>query len=175
MQGCLDWHNSYFRGVAGRPSRRSKNPVWHTFVLQFVMGSKGTIILIEDDLDDQQILQDIIQELGVGNELLFFDDCNLAYNHLMSLTEKPFLIICDINLPRMDGIELKQKIDATDHLRRQAIPFVFLTTSNSMQTIEEAYRFTNLQGYFQKSDTMAGIKKKIKIILDYWTEALRPS
>ena len=149
--------------------------VWHAFVLRFGMSTKGAIILIEYDLDDQQILRDVLQDLGVKNELLFFGDCYLAFNHLMSLIEKPFLIICDINLPKMDGIELKQKIDATDHLRRKAIPFVFLTTSDSSQTIEDAYRVTNLQGYFQKSNTMAEIRKKIKLILDYWTEALHPS
>ena len=139
------------------------------------MSKKGPIILIEDDPDDQQILREVFADLEVENSLHFFDDCDAAFAHLMSIHEKPFLIISDINMPKTNGIELKQRIDSTDYLRRKSIPFVFLTTSDSEQTIDEAYRMTNVQGYFQKSHTMAGIKKKIKLVLDYWTEALHPA
>lgn len=138
------------------------------------MSRKGPIIVIEDDPDDQQILREVLTDLEVKNDLQFFDDCDEAFAHLMSIREKPFLIICDINLPRTNGIELKQRIDETDYLRRKAIPFVFLTTSDSQQTINEAYRINNLQGYFQKSHTMPAIRKKVKLILEYWTEALHP-
>jgi len=138
------------------------------------MKSKEPIIIIEDDLDDQEVLRDVFEELQVTNELQFFDDCDKAFAHLMSLPEKPFLIISDINLPKTNGIELKQRIDTTDRLRQMAIPFVFLTTSDAQQTIDAAYRINNLQGYFQKSHTMADIKRKVKLILDYWTEALHP-
>ena len=138
------------------------------------MVKKGAIIVIEDDHDDQQILRDIFKELNVQNEILFFDESNTAYNHLMSITEKPFIIICDINMPKMNGIELKQRIDSTDHLRKKAIPFVFLTTSDQQQTVDDAYRVTNLQGYFKKGTSMEEIKKRIHFILEYWQEAVHP-
>jgi CheY-like chemotaxis protein len=147
---------------------------WHTFVAQFFMSKKGPIILIEDDLDDQEILRDVFQELKVQNELRFFADCDAAYNHLMSSEEKPFLILSDINLPKMSGVELKKKIDETDSLRRKSIPFLFLTTSNNPDTVGQAYRITNLQGYFQKSDTITDLKEKVKLIVDYWSTALHP-
>jgi response regulator RpfG family c-di-GMP phosphodiesterase len=138
------------------------------------MRSKNAIIIIEDDPDDQQVLQEVLNNAGVKNELLLFDDCDKAYNYLMSTTEKPFLIISDINLPKMNGIELKQKIDATDYLRKKAIPFIFLTTSDKQVTVDDAYRTTNLQGYFKKGSSMQEIKEKINCILAYWTEALHP-
>jgi CheY-like chemotaxis protein len=138
------------------------------------MVKKGAIIVIEDDHDDQQILRDIFKELNVKNEILFFDESNTAYNHLMSITEKPFIIICDINMPKMNGIELKQRIDSTDHLRKKAIPFVFLTTSDQQQTVDDAYRLTNLQGYFKKGTSMEEIKKRIHFIMEYWQEAVHP-
>jgi len=138
------------------------------------MNSKEPIIVIEDDLDDQDMLREVFQELGVTYELRFFDDCDKAYAHLMSLHKKPFLILCDINLPKINGIELKQRIDSTDKLRKMAIPFVFLTTSDTQQTVDAAYQRTNLQGYFQKSHTMSDIKRKVKLILEYWTESLHP-
>lgn len=138
------------------------------------MNKKGPIIIIEDDHDDQQILRDVFQELGVKNKLLFFNESDAAYNHLMSIREKPFLILCDINLPKMNGIELKTKIDTTDFLRRKAVPFVFLTTSDDQATINDAYRVTNLQGYFKKGVSMQEIKRRVNSILAYWSEALHP-
>lgn len=135
---------------------------------------KGPIIVIEDDKDDQEILQEVFADLEINNELRFFNDCEQAYEYLTSMTEKPFLIICDINLPRMNGIELKLRIDKTDQLRKKAIPFVFLTTSDAQQTIEAAYSITNLQGYFQKSLSMEELKNNIKLIIDYWRTTLHP-
>src|SRR5829696_8176677 len=132
------------------------------------MNKMQPIIIIEDDLDDQQILREVFAELKAEYSQLFFGECDSAYNYLMSTQDKPFLIICDINLPKMNGIELKQKIDSTDFLRRKSIPFVFLTTSDDQQTIDEAYRITNLQGYFKKGISMQEIKQKINSILEYW-------
>ena len=138
------------------------------------MSKKGSIIIVEDDPDDQLILREVLEELQVENQLVFFENCDSAYGYLMSASEKPFLIICDINLPKMNGVELKQKIDSTDLLRKKAIPFVFLTTSDEQATIDDAYRITNLQGYFKKGSSMNEIKKRVKCILDYWQEALHP-
>lgn len=138
------------------------------------MRKNGKIIIIEDDPDDQQVLREVFEELAVEYDLLLFDDCDNAYIHLMSLQEKPFLILCDINLPKMNGIELKQRIDSTDRLRRMAVPFIFLTTSDEKKTIDDAYRITNLQGYFKKGTSMQEIRRKLKCILDYWKEALHP-
>ncbi|HEV7331816.1 MAG TPA: response regulator [Flavisolibacter sp.] len=138
------------------------------------MHAKGPIIVIEDDQDDQEILKDVMQDLGIKDELRFFDDCERAFDYLVSTPDKPFLIICDINLPRMNGIELKQRIDATNHLRQMAVPFIFLTTSDNQKTVNDAYRTTHIQGYFTKQPMLDEIKRKLKLILNYWTEALHP-
>jgi CheY-like chemotaxis protein len=132
------------------------------------------IVIIEDDQDDQEVLREVLTELQVSNPLHFFDDCEKAFQFLLTSIKNPFLILCDINLPRMDGIQFKRKIDSTESLRKKAIPFVFLTTSEAQLTVNQAYTITNLQGYFQKSATMADIKQKVKLILDYWSTALHP-
>lgn len=138
--------------------------------------SKGeTIVIIEDDQDDQEVLREVFQSLDVGKELVFFESSNEAFNFLMSTSLKPFLIISDINLPKMTGLDLKRKIDTTDYLRRKAIPFVFLTTADRTNTIDEAYSITNLQGYFRKGINMEEIRKTISCIVNYWSAALHPS
>jgi len=60
------------------------------------------------------------------------------------------------------------------YLRKKAIPFVFLTTADDQQTIDDAYRVSNLQGYFKKGSSMQEIKKRIGCILEYWREAVHP-
>ena len=138
------------------------------------MKQKEPIIIIEDDPDDQQMLRETFAELGTDRELVFFDDCDKAFAYLMSAPIKPFLIISDINMPGKDGISFKIKIDETDHLRMKSIPFIFLSTSGADNFIDMAYRKTNLQGYFQKSSSVADIKKQLHCILMYWEEALQP-
>jgi CheY-like chemotaxis protein len=139
------------------------------------MSNGEFIVIIDDDEDDRDVLRDVFQSLAIRKELVFFESSNEAYNFLMSTTAKPFLIICDINLPRMNGIELKRKIDTTDYLRRKAIPFVFLTTADRDYTIDEAYSATNLQGYFRKGVAMEEIKHTVQCIISYWSAALHPT
>lgn len=137
--------------------------------------SKGDyIIIIEDDQDDREMLREVFQDLGVQKELMFFEQSDDAFNYLMSTSRKPFLILSDINLPKMSGIELKRKIDTTDYLRRKSIPFIFLTTADTRNTIDEAYTVTNLQGYFRKGVAMEEVRETIRCIVHYWSAALHP-
>ena len=138
------------------------------------MKPNNNVIIIEDDRDDREILRDVFSEINGSYELIFFDNAPAAFNYLMSIPGKPFIIISDINLPGMSGIELKRKIDSTDYLRKKAIPFVFLTTANSQNIIEQAYQLTNLQGYFKKEHLLKEIKQQIQRIMDYWSLALTP-
>ena len=139
------------------------------------MAKSELIVIIEDDKDDQDVLRDVFRSLNTPYELVFFEQGNDAYNFLMSTNRKPFIIISDINLPKMNGIELKRKIDTTDYLRRKAIPFVFFTTADNRGTIDSAYEVTNLQGYFHKGLLMEEIAENIRCILNYWSRALHPS
>lgn len=139
------------------------------------MAKSELIVIIEDDKDDQDVLRDVFRSLNTPYELVFFEQGNDAYNFLMSTNRKPFIIISDINLPKMNGIELKRKIDTTDYLRRKAIPFIFFTTADSRGTIDSAYEVTNLQGYFHKGLLMEEIAENIRCILNYWSRALHPS
>ena len=138
------------------------------------MKPNNNVIIIEDDRDDREILHDVFNEINGNYALLFFDNAPAAFNYLMSIPDKPFIIISDINLPGMSGIELKRKIDSTDYLRKKSIPFVFLTTADSPSIIEQAYQLTNLQGYFKKAHLLKEIKHQIQQIMDYWSLALHP-
>lgn len=135
----------------------------------------GAIILIDDDPDDHHIVQHVIAELEVKNQLLIFIESEAAYNYLSThLNEQPFIILCDINMPKMNGIELKRKIDENPELRRKSIPFVYLSTAASPNTIREAFEL-NVQGFFIKPYDVNKIKATLKLVFDYWSECRHPN
>ena len=138
------------------------------------MKPNNNVIIIEDDHDDREILHEVFNEINSNYQLIFFDNAPAAFNYLMSIPDKPFIIISDINLPGMSGIELKQKIDSTDYLRKRSIPFIFLTTADAPNIVEQAYQATDIQGYFKKQHSLKEIKQQIQWIINYWTLALHP-
>ena len=135
----------------------------------------GNIIIIDDDLDDQLILENVFKELWVENPLIFFKDSVKAYQYLLNTDEQPFLILCDINMPRMSGLELKNKIDQHPRLKEKSIPFVFLSTSCRKQEVMQAYNQLTVQGFLKKSYDMDQLKEKMKIVLQYWSICEHPN
>jgi CheY-like chemotaxis protein len=138
------------------------------------MQQNGPIIILEDDQDDREILTEAFKSLGIKNELKFFDDCKKALSYLKTTTDRPFLIISDINMPKMSGNDLKREINKDEHLRRKSIPFIFFTTSAQKSSVATAYELM-VQGYFQKANDFNDIRKSIKMIVDYWTICLHPN
>ena len=90
------------------------------------MANSGPILIIEDDVDDKAMFQEILVELNIKNQLVWFQQCDEAFHYLKSTTVQPFIIFSDINLPIQSGIEFKRQIDSDKDLRRKSIPFVFL-------------------------------------------------
>lgn len=138
------------------------------------MNTKGPIIIVEDDIEDREIMQEIFSELGIANELKFFYEGSDVLQYLRNTHDKPFLILTDVNMPGVNGLELREEIIKEDHLRRKSIPFVFLSTSDGSQIINKVYDL-QVQGYFQKQTSFPEIKKQIKLIVDYWANCKHPN
>lgn len=131
------------------------------------MPRSGPIIIVEDDSDDSELLKDVFEELQVPNILRFFNSCLLAMDYLLTTLEKPFLIISDINLPAMSGLDFLKKIHENEQLKRKSIPFIFLSTTSNNEIIHQAYRMP-LHGFFVKPTSLEEQKQLIKMIVDYW-------
>ena len=138
------------------------------------MSLKGPIIAIEDDVDDQFLLKTAIEELKIANKILFFENGQEALVYLQSTQEQPFLILCDINMPIMNGLELREHIDRNEYLKKKSIPFVFLSTADNPNIIEAAYH-SKIQGFYKKLSNFMDYKKQIRIIVDYWEHCLHPN
>ena len=138
------------------------------------MSNKGPIIAVEDDADDQFLIQSVIEELGLPNKIIFFGNGLEALMYLETVQEQPFLIICDINMPVMNGLELRGRIEQNSYLKRKAIPFIFVSTADNPLVIDSAYEST-IQGFFKKENNFSDFKKQIQIICDYWQFCLHPN
>ncbi|GAB3517947.1 response regulator [Emticicia fontis] len=133
------------------------------------------VLLIEDDADDKDILHEVLVELKLPYEVLWFKNGPSAWQYLTTTTEQPFVILCDINLPFQNGIEFKRQIDENPELRKKSIPFLFYSTSDSQKLVNEAYTQLTVQGFFKKQYDFEEIKNHIKIILDYWAICRHPN
>jgi CheY-like chemotaxis protein len=151
---------------------------WPHFFPSHGMASKsahGPIILIEDDLDDLEITHEVIRLAGRKNEIISFNNCREAFDYLMNnLDVQPFIILSDVNLPEVSGIEFKRRIDSTPVLRQKSIPFVFYSTSADKSSVDNAYQYA-VQGFFIKGNSMQEMSGTLKLIFDYWTHCRHPN
>ena len=138
------------------------------------MNKGGPIIVIEDDLDDQEILEEIFQKLGYINAIIFFTDGNTALEYLNRTDTQPFLILSDINMPKINGFELRNKVFTNEQLQVKCIPYLFFTTAATKKAVLDAYALS-VQGFFVKPNSMGKLEATIKKIIDYWQECLAPS
>ncbi len=139
------------------------------------MAKSGPIIIIEDDYDDQEIIGDTLKELEISNNILFFTNASEGFNYLKTTKEQPFLIICDINLPGINGLEFKNQIDNDRHLRQKSIPFVFLTTTANRDAVNKAFTEMTVQGFFEKTSSLSELKKMLNAIIQYWQISKNPN
>jgi CheY-like chemotaxis protein len=123
-----------------------------------------TILLVEDDEIDVKALRWAFDKLKIANPLLIAHDGVEAWEMLQELP-RPYLIITDINMPRMNGIELLRKIRQSERCR-DSIVFV-LTTSNDEQDKIDAYDL-NVAGYMLKSDMGTSFTRAIGLVVNYW-------
>ena len=131
------------------------------------------IMLIEDDADDQAILQEAFDTIDYGNEIIFFEDGYAALKYLTETEVEPFIIFSDINMPKLSGIELREKIHQNEELRLKSIPFLFFSTSAEQKHVVDAYS-KSAQGFFIKPTSFTEIKEILKTILDYWLKCVSP-
>jgi CheY-like chemotaxis protein len=138
------------------------------------MKTKGPIIVIEDDLDDQELLHETFKMLSYPNEVIFFCDGFEALAYLEKTDIPPFLILSDINMPKMDGFELRRKILDNEKLKIKCIPYLFFTTGGHEKAVYDAYCLS-AQGFFIKPNSVTGLQDVIRKIVDYWKECYAPS
>ena len=137
------------------------------------MNKNGPVIIIEDDADDQDFLKEIFQKLKYPNELIFFADGQEAIDFLNSGKVVPFIILSDINMPKLSGFELRTKLKEDAELAIKCVPYLFFSTALNQKSVIDAYSLS-VQGFFVKQNSMDELEKTITVIMEYWKRCAAP-
>jgi len=138
------------------------------------MKRNGEIVIIEDDEDDRMLLKDIFESLNYSNKITFIEDPMKALAYLADPLVTPFIILSDINMPKINGFELREKILADAHTSKKCVPYIFLSTSKTPENVLKAYS-CHAQGYFKKEEDFSVFKTVIQNIVEYWHKSLTPA
>jgi CheY-like chemotaxis protein len=138
------------------------------------MNKNGPVVVIEDDEDDQFMLGEIFKRLNYANQIVFFKDGYDALEYLNKTEIIPFLILSDINMPQINGFELRNKIATNEKLHVKCIPYLFFTTTANKESVIDAYALS-VQGFFVKPNSYEKLETIIRKIMEYWKECIAPS
>jgi CheY-like chemotaxis protein len=125
------------------------------------------ILLVEDDKVDALTVKRALTELKVTNELIIRENGEEALNFLRDqYNQKPAIILLDINMPRMNGLEFLEITKNEQDIKK--IPVIILTTSS-----EELDRMQSFQlgvaGYMVKPVDYKQFVDVVRVIDLYWT------
>lgn len=139
------------------------------------MNLNGDIIIIEDDIDDAEILielfQKVFNENHYSNKVVHISTPETVVDFMNNQTESPFLIISDINMPKLDGFALREIIFNDPVLNEKCVPYIFLTTSgDDHDFMKRAYKLS-IQGYFKKPNDFNEYYNLLNDIVRYWKVA----
>ena len=136
------------------------------------MKSKKPVLVVEDDRIDTMTIKRIFNDLGIDNKLRFTQNGEEALCYLREESmEEPCIILLDINMPRMNGVEFLKEIKKDAMLKM--IPVVVLTTSGDVKDREECFS-NGAAGYMIKPAEYGDFTGVIKTIDNYWTISEQP-
>jgi len=135
--------------------------------------NEGPVLIVDDDEDDKKFLEEAWKELNYPNELLFFKNGNDVLHYLQAKEHVPFLILCDVNIPKMDGFQLKERILNNGKTHYKSIPFVFWSSMVSNAQIQKAYDL-GVNGFFVKDSNFNDLKESLIDIVNYWAKSKVP-
>jgi len=131
------------------------------------------ILLVEDDNVDAMTVKRAFRELKIVNQFVRAVNGEEALNYLRGhLNEKPCVILLDLNMPRMNGIEFLSVMKADNELRQ--IPVVVLTTSKDDRDKVKSFK-SCVAGYIIKPVDYRVFVEAVKVFDSYWTLSELPS
>lgn len=124
---------------------------------------KLTILLIEDDNDDIELLQDALDSQQVSYQMHVIKDGGRVAAYLDSCDPVPDIIVMDFNLPKVHGREILKHVKQNNRFNHT--PVLILTTSSSQDDIDYSYK-QGASRYLIKPTTTDGIRSVIEVIAD---------
>lgn len=104
-----------------------------------ILGPRAKLMLVEDNLDDIELVKIALNSQLVSNELLVFHDGEDALNYLLNPKLKTFpdLVLLDLYLPKLNGLDVLRKIRSTPST--MYIPAIIFTSSEDQKDMMKSY------------------------------------
>ena len=136
------------------------------------------ILLVEDDPMDMELTLTALEEKNLANEVLVVHDGEEALNFLysrgsfrMRAPGNPVLILLDLKLPKVDGLEVLRQIKADENLKM--IPIVMLTSSREERDVVDSYKL-GVNAYVVKPIGFHDFTNAVKEIGLFWAVINEP-
>lgn len=131
------------------------------------------VMLVEDNIDHAELVLRTLEEHHIANKVLHFLDGQSALDYLYQRgefsnsteTERPHIILLDLRLPRVDGMDVLKTIKEDAELK--SIPVVVLTTSEAEKDVARAY-YNHANSYLVKPVGFEDFKKLMDDLGFYW-------
>jgi two-component system response regulator len=127
------------------------------------------ILLVEDNLDDQALTLRALRKNNILNAVTMAHDGAEALDYLFAdgstAASRPGLILLDLNLPKVDGLEVLRRIRADE--RTKIIPVVVLTSSKEQEDVLAGYR-GGANGYVRKPVNFADFAEAVSTLGMFW-------
>jgi CheY-like chemotaxis protein len=135
--------------------------------------SSKTILLVEDNPDDEALAIRALKRHHISNEIVVARDGVEALDYLFGtgqytgrdLSLKPTVVLLDLKLPRVDGLEVLRRLREDE--RTRLLPVVILTTSNEEQDMLDSYSF-GCNSYIRKPVDFIEFSEAIRQLGMYW-------
>jgi two-component system response regulator len=138
--------------------------------------SEGPILLVEDNPDDVMFTLRAFSKNRIHNKIVVASDGEQALQLLFpedgSAPLRPALILLDIKLPKVDGLEVLRHI--REHARTRSLPVVVLTTSNEERDIAESYRI-GANSFVRKPVVFGEFVEAANVLGMYWLLVNQPA
>lgn len=134
---------------------------------------KVDIVLVEDNANDAELTIRALRKNGIANRLIHLKDGEEALNYIFckgpysgrDINDIPKLVLLDLKMPKVDGIEVLNRIKSDD--RTRIIPVVLLTSSKEEKDVSGSYRL-GVNSYIVKPVDFEGFLKAVAGLGLYW-------
>lgn len=135
------------------------------------MKLRTDIVYVEDNLDHAELVLRVMERQGVRERVVHLEDGEQALALLDAVTtgtaQRPKLVLLDLRLPRVDGLEVLRHVKSSLALRD--IPVIIFTTSSGARDMQDAYAsFAN--SYLVKPDDLPTLSHLLTELSTYWLE-----
>lgn len=123
------------------------------------------ILLVEDNPDDERLTLRALRQGNLANTIVVARNGEEALRQVFSLTPLPCVVLLDLKLPKVDGLQVLQQIRASD--RTRLLPVVILTSSSEDRDIIESYSL-GANSYVRKPVNIDEFSEAVRQLGLYW-------